>query len=71
MSEELFFGNIANTLSINEAIITQKLSMPKYISAVYDLSEEIAIMKEKIENSSNTDEEKQSLMQDSMKTVNL
>lgn len=68
MSEELFYGNIANVLSVHEAIITKRLPMPKYISAIYDLSEEISIMKEKIHSSSNNNEEKEALVKKLEKT---
>lgn len=58
MSQQLFYGNIANTLSIHEAIINNKLPMPKYISSIYDLSEEIINLNDKVEKSNNTIEEK-------------
>ncbi|MEC4565384.1 Helicase associated domain protein [Paenibacillus sp. CMAA1739] len=59
MSDELFDGNVATNLSLTEAIVKGILPMPKYVSALYTFDEEIMNLKDKIDKSSNTDEEKE------------
>lgn len=46
MSEELFDGNIAETLSLEEAMARNILPKPVYVSAIYDISDYI---KEKVD----------------------
>ncbi|QNR65490.1 Helicase associated domain protein [Paenibacillus peoriae] len=59
MSDELFDGNVVTNLSLAEAIVKRILPMPKYVSALYTFDEEIMNLKDKIDKSSNTDEEKE------------
>lgn len=59
MSDELFDGNIANTMRLSEAIVRGILPMPKYVTALYTLDEEFEKMFGKIDNSKNTEEEKE------------
>ncbi|MDP9675222.1 superfamily II DNA or RNA helicase [Paenibacillus jamilae] len=61
MSDELFDGNVVTNLSLTEAIVKGILPMPKYVSALYTFDEEIMNLKDKIDKSSNSDEEKESL----------
>ncbi|SMQ86975.1 Superfamily II DNA or RNA helicase [Bacillus sp. OV166] len=62
MSLELFDGNVANELSLPQAIIKEILPKPTYISALYTLDEEIEDLKEKIDKSTNSIKEKQDLL---------
>jgi superfamily II DNA or RNA helicase len=62
MSDELFENQEAVNLSLPEAIVKDILPKPKYISALYTLDEEIEIMTGKINDSNNTQEEKQELL---------
>ncbi|MGG1650475.1 Helicase associated domain protein [Paenibacillus sp. NRS-1775] len=61
MSDELFEGNVVTTLTLPQAIVKDILPMPKYISALYTFDEEIDNLKDKINKSTNKDEEKEDL----------
>ncbi|RPK23995.1 Helicase associated domain protein [Paenibacillus xylanexedens] len=58
MTDELFDGKVVTNLSLPQAIVKGILPMPKYVSALYTYDEEILNLHDKINNSSNTDEEK-------------
>lgn len=62
MSAILFDNNIANTLTVQEAIVTGKLPMPTYVSGIYDLEEEKNRLKESVINSIHSDSEKESII---------
>lgn len=64
MAEELFDGNIVNNLSLPQAIVKKILPMPKYISALYTFENEVSNLKDKVNNSKNTDEEKEELLKE-------
>jgi superfamily II DNA or RNA helicase len=51
MSKELFGNNVAENLSLAQAIVRNILPMPKYVCALYSLREEIDELKEKINKS--------------------
>ncbi|MDY8023399.1 Helicase associated domain protein [Paenibacillus polymyxa] len=61
MSDELFEGNVVTSLTLPQAIVKGILPMPKYISALYSFDEEINNLKDKINKSTNNDEEKDDL----------
>ncbi|MEJ3719164.1 Helicase associated domain protein [Paenibacillus polymyxa] len=61
MSDELFDGNVVTNLSLTEAIVKDILPMPTYVSALYTFDEEILNLKDKIDKSSNSDEEKENM----------
>ena len=58
MVEELFEGNCTEELSLTDAIVRNILPMPKYISSLYTIDEEINIRKDKINKSNLDDNEK-------------
>lgn len=62
MADELFDGKIVSNLTLSDAIIKNILPMPKYISALYSLNEETDKLKKKINNSYNSKEEKDGLI---------
>jgi type I site-specific restriction endonuclease len=62
MSDELFNGNIAVNLSLAEAIVKGILPMPKYVSALYTFEDEVSNLKDKVNKSHNSDEEKEELL---------
>ncbi|WCK57351.1 Helicase associated domain protein (plasmid) [Aneurinibacillus sp. Ricciae_BoGa-3] len=64
MSKELFDGKEARNMSLTDAIVKGILPMPHYVSALYSLDEEIDLMKEKINNSHNSKEEKSQLIKE-------
>jgi len=70
MSDELFDGNIACNLTLPQALAQKILPMPKYVSALYTYEEESNNMIEKVNKSSNSDEEKQLLIKDIQKLKN-
>lgn len=70
MANELFNGNVANNLSLAEAIVKKILPMPKYVNAIYSLDSEILTLKNKVNNSKNTDEEKEDLLKEIDKMKN-
>jgi predicted RNase H-like nuclease (RuvC/YqgF family) len=64
MAEELFEGNVVTNLSLAEAIVKNILPMPKYVSALYTFDDEINNLKNKVENSKNSDNEKEELLKE-------
>lgn len=50
MSDELFDGNVASSITLAEAVGTGILKMPRYICAVYSLSQELAHYSERVNN---------------------
>lgn len=67
--DELFEGNCVSELPLSTAIAKKILPLPVYVSALYSLDEELERLKIKVENATNTDEEKEELYQkiDSMR----
>ena len=61
MSYELFDGNVANEITLYDAIARSILPMPKYVTVFHDISFDIKRLKEKIENSKRTSSERLSL----------
>ncbi len=62
MSKELFQGHVAENLSLAQAIVRNILPMPKYVCALYTLSEEINTMRTKIAGSRKSEESKRKLL---------
>ena len=62
MSQELFGNNVAENLSLAQAIVRNILPMPKYVCALYSLREEVEDLKEKISKSRASDANKQSML---------
>jgi superfamily II DNA or RNA helicase len=58
MAEEMFEDNLAQEMDLGEAIARGLLNPPKYISSIYSIEEETEELKEKIENSNLSNEEK-------------
>lgn len=56
--QELFDNNCVNELTLSQAIAKKIVPVPTYISALYTLDDELEILKEKIKNSTNTEEDK-------------
>ena len=48
MSDELFDGNVASSMTLAEAVGTGILKMPKYVCAVYSLADELERYKERV-----------------------
>lgn len=42
MANELFYGNVASEISLDDAIVTELLPFPNYISCVYSFAEDIS-----------------------------
>lgn len=57
MVEELFHGNIASEITLEEAMVNDILPMPTYINAVYSFKDDIENMQERI-NKEKRDAEK-------------
>lgn len=57
--DELFEGNCASDLPLSESIAKKIVPLPKYVGALYTLDAELEKLREKIENATNTKEEKQ------------
>ena len=57
--DELFEGNCASDLSLSESIAKKIVPLPKYVGALYTLDDELEKLRQKIENATNTSEEKQ------------
>lgn len=57
--DELFEGNCASDLPLSESIAKKIVPLPKYISALYTLDDELEKLRQKVENATNTSEEKQ------------
>ncbi|MCM1044455.1 MAG: Helicase associated domain protein [Candidatus Gastranaerophilales bacterium] len=56
--DELFEGNCASDLPLSESIVKKIVPLPKYVGALYTLDDELEKLREKIENATNTSEEK-------------
>ncbi|MEZ3434995.1 MAG: Helicase associated domain protein, partial [Lachnospiraceae bacterium] len=56
--DELFEGNCASNLSLSESIAKKIVPLPKYIGALYKLDDELEKLRKKVENATNTKEEK-------------
>lgn len=57
--DKLFEGNCASNLSLSESIAKKIVPLPKYVGALYTLDSELEKLRKKIENATNTSEEKQ------------
>jgi hypothetical protein len=57
MANELFEGNIASELSLNQAIASGILPAPKYVSALYSVQDECAKVEGKLQSSDVIDKE--------------
>jgi len=56
MAEELFHGNVASEITLEDAMIDGILPMPTYINAVYSFKEDIEYYQEKIEKEKRLEE---------------
>lgn len=56
--DELFEGNCASGLSLSESIAKKIVPLPKYVGALYTLDDELERLRKKVENATNTKEEK-------------
>lgn len=57
--DELFEGNCASDLPLSESIAKKIVPLPKYVGALYTLDDELQKLRQKVENATNTSEEKQ------------
>lgn len=57
--DELFEGNCASDLPLSESIAKKVVPLPKYVGALYTLDDELEKLRKKVENATNTKEEKQ------------
>lgn len=64
MAEELFDGCIANEIGLADAILSRILPLPRYIAGLYTYDNEVNAITRKIENSRNTDVEKEKLLEE-------
>ncbi|MDQ3843055.1 MAG: Helicase associated domain protein [Bacteroidota bacterium] len=64
MSKEIFGNNVAENLSLAQAIVRNILPMPKYVCALYSLREEVDNLKEKINKSRSTEAAKKKMLLD-------
>ena len=56
--DELFEGNCVSELPLSTAIAKEVVPMPIYVSALYSLDEELEKLRAKVDNATNTDDEK-------------
>lgn len=56
--DELFEGNCANDLPLSESIAKKIVPLPKYVGALYTLDDELERLRKKVENATNSKEEK-------------
>lgn len=56
--DELFEGSCASELSLSDAIAKKIVPIPTYVSAMYSLDDELERLREKVQNATNTKEEK-------------
>lgn len=63
MAKELFDGCIANEIGLADAILNRILPLPRYIAALYTYENEVNAITRKIQNSRNSDEEKEKLLE--------
>ena len=64
MAKELFNGCIANEINLADAILNRILPLPRYIAGLYTYDNEVNAITRKIQNSRNTDEEKEKLLEE-------
>lgn len=64
MAEELFNNCIANEIGLADAILSRILPLPRYIAGLYTYDSEVNAITRKVENSRNTDEEKEKLLEE-------
>lgn len=57
--DELFEGNCASDLPLSESIAKKIVPLPEYVGALYELDDELARLRKKVEQATNTKEEKQ------------
>lgn len=57
--DELFEGNCASDLPLSESIARKIVPLPKYVGALYILDDELTRLRKKVEQATNTKEEKQ------------
>ena len=57
--DELFEGNCVSDLPLSESIAKKIVPLPKYVGALYTLDDELERLRKKVENATNTKEEKQ------------
>ena len=57
--DELFEGNCVSDLSLSESIAKKIVPLPKYVGAMYMLDDELERLRKKVEQATNTKEEKQ------------
>ncbi len=57
--DELFEGNCVSDLPLSESIAKKIVPLPKYVGALYTLDDELEKLRQKVENATNTSEEKQ------------
>ena len=57
--DELFEGICASDLPLSESIAKKIVPLPKYVGALYTLDDELEKLRQKVENATNTSEEKQ------------
>ena len=57
--DELFEGNCASDLPLSESIAKKIVPLPKYVGALYELDDELTRLRKKVEQATNTKEEKQ------------
>ena len=57
--DELFEGNCASDLPLSESIAKKIVPLPKYVGAMYMLDDELERLRKKVEQATNTKEEKQ------------
>lgn len=61
--DELFEGNCVSNLPLSECIAKKIVPLPKYVGALYTLDDELERLRRKVENATNTKEEKQEFYQ--------
>lgn len=59
--DELFEGNCVSELPLSMAIAKKVVPLPVYVSALYSLDAELERLRAKVENATNTDDEKREL----------
>lgn len=57
--DELFEGNCASDLPLSESVAKKIVPLPKYVGALYELDDELTRLRKKVEQATNTKEEKQ------------
>lgn len=71
MAEELFHGNVASEITLEDAMIDGILPMPTYINAIYSFKDDIEYYQEKIEKEKRSEEklQAQQLLEDAKKIL--